>query len=104
MTGNVGASVEGAITISDVTAVISGIMNSTGLTFDVVRERVYWVTSAAVVESAERNGQTREALDHGLTDQFSGVDVFEDFVYISIASTDQILTLDKFSREGVCIH
>ena len=86
---------------SNVTAVVSGIMNVVDMVDDMVTGFLYWITSTtqAKVQRSNLNGSGVEDIYVSQLGTLVGVAVFEDFVYV-VSSHGVIWKMDKFGRQG----
>lgn len=87
---------------SNVTAVVSGIMNMVDMAVDMVTGLLYWITGSTQVkvQRSNLNGSGVKDVYVSQVGTLVGVAVFEDFMYV-VSSHGVILKVDKFGRQGV---
>ena len=88
-----------------VTNIATNVVNPSDLAIDVVRERLFWISMNGLqIRSVLFDGsEPNIVFINNLTHPFSGLAVFEDYIYTTVPARNAIARVDKFQREGTLV-
>lgn len=88
---------------TQVATVANSVNNPSDIAVDVVRDRLFWTSSGgSQIESASFTGSDWSIVYSSVSVDllFSGLAVFEDYIYATVSGSNSIARINKFQRQG----
>ena len=91
-----------------VVSITTNIDHPVAMAIDVIAEKLYWISNNGSVFVSSFDGENLDIVYENENTNFSAIAVFEDFIYLTSSSTNEIFRVTKFTdtqgKECVCVY
>lgn len=86
---------------SNVVTIATNVINPVAMAIDVVTDKIFWISNVGQVNCASLDGTNLEVVFTDDAVIFSGIAVFEDWIYLTESLNRTIVRVNKFNRPGI---